>query len=182
MNIASKFDIAALNLFVAASEGTVSTEHRMEIFESVAGDLDLMVEALNALIVGHNARVYSGTLSAEKAFKSIKAEYKAIGFGEIVPFDCMEGPLEMLYYRKSSDEIDMDHMFEIIQKMFQKNETCPNERIKCGVYQLALRTITHYNLVAKDISFSRQVIDKVNSYTQEQKDSALLPPAIVTEL
>lgn len=182
MEITSNYQIAVANLAIALSEDTVSTEQREEIAKAVGNDIDRLIDVTNAYIVNANAKMYAGKLTAAKAKSYIKAEYKAIGFGNVLDYKYLEKPFEVFYDRKAFAAASAAEQLKKVKEVYERNQTCPNERIKCGVDSYALRLLYNFGLITEDIGFAKEIMETINGYSTEQKELAILPPAIITEL
>lgn len=182
MEIASNFEIAVANLAIALNDDAVSTEQRTEIAVAVGNDLDKMMEVVNAFVVANNAKMYEKKIDSAKAQKTIKAEYKAIGFEKIVEYRYLERLIALFYDRADFTAMAPARQVEAVREMFEQNRDCSEERVKVGIDSYALRILYNFGLVAEDIEFTKQLMRTINAYNAEQRDKALIPPAIVTEL
>lgn len=182
MEITSAYEIAVANLAVALSEDAVSTEQRAEIATAVGGDVDRLIDVVNIFIVHNNSKMYEGKITAAKAKSTVKAEYNAIGLGEVMKYYFLEKPIEVFYDRDTFSKSAPTEKVERIKEIFKRNLSCPNDRIRVGVDSYALRLLYHFGLIAEDLEFTKKLMIQINSYSTDHKEAAILPPAIVTEL
>lgn len=182
MEITSTYEIAVANLAIALSEDAVSTEQRKEIAAAVGGDIDRLIDVVNAFIVHNNAMMYEGKVAANKAKLTVKAEYNAIGFNKVLAYDYLEKPIEVFYDRDAFSKSAPADKVARIKEVFEHNISCPNDRIKVGVDSYVLRLLYHFGLIAEDLEFTKKLMATINGYSVESKEAAILPPAIVTEL
>lgn len=182
MEIASNYDIAVANLIVAMENNEVSTEQRNAVVEVVGHDLDLMMGALNAIVVAYNAKMYSGAIAAKKAKLYVKSEYNTIGFGEILDYSYLEAAISLFYDRKALRVGQPEDQLKAVKDIYAKNADCPNKRVKDAIASYCLRLLSHFNLVTQDMELTKRIMADINSMSEEDKNAAILPPAIVTEM
>lgn len=182
MEIVNTYDIASANLAIALETDSVSTEQREAVRTAVGEDIDLMMDALNAVIVSYNAKVYTGKISNEKAEKFVKAEYKAIGFTDMLDYKYLNAPISLFYSRGEFVSIGASEQVGRIKEMWQANQDCPVARVQDAVAIYTLRLLSHLGLITTDLEFTRTVMGVINDLDEARKTAAILPPAIVTEL
>lgn len=179
MQIVSDYAIASANLAMALSDNTVSVEHRTAVSEAVGTDLDNMIDAVNTIISAYNQMVHTGKCKPPKAAFAIKAEYRAMGFNSLLDYSFLEGVVNLFFDRETFPNPDT---LNRIKGIFQKNGECPVIRIKAGVDSYCLRLLTNAGLVTQDLPFTKHLLQRINAYSREMLDSAILPAIIVTEL
>lgn len=182
MEIVNEYEIASANLALALQNDAVSTEHREAIRTAVDGDLDKMMDAMNTVIVAMNAKVYGGTMTPERAKKTVAAEFKAMGFEWIVEYKYLQNAVNLFYDRAEVLKEPGEKQVERIRAMWDQNQNCPVERVRDGVSTYSLRLLSHLGIVTVDLDFTKSVMDEINGYDEGRKEKAILPPAIVTEL
>lgn len=182
MEITTDYEIASANLAIALADDAVSTEQREEIAAAVGDNLDRLIEVVNTFIVSYNAKMYAGQITAATAKKTVKAEYKAIGFGKVLEYKWLENVIELFYDKEAFASETHAERLARIKEIYESNRACVNERIRIGVDAYVLRLLNGFGLVTEDLEFTKKVMAVINGYTVEQRESAILPPAIVTEL
>ena len=183
MAIVTDYEIASANLFVALSRDSVSTEQREQIAAAVGDDLDLMIQTFNAIIVSYNKKAYDGTITFDKAEKFVKAEYKAIGFDKILSYTYFDRVVHLFYtLKRERDHFDFDNVLTIVREMVNRNDKCPVQPVKDSIYVFALRIMSAFDLVGKDLEFTEALMKKINEMSEERKETAAFPHAILTEI
>ena len=162
MEIASKYEIVAANLAIALQTDTVSVEQRSELRAAIGSSIDKLVDALNMIIVCYNKRMYAGEIAPEKAAKCVKAEYAAIGLSNVVAYDYFSAAVGAFF--------------------FEQNERCGCQRVKDALFIYCLRLLSHMGIVTADLSFTNLVMREINAITEDRKNAAIMPQALVTEL
>ena len=165
MEIASKYEIAAANLAIALQTDTVSVEQRSELRAAIGSSIDKLVDALNMIIVCYNKRMYAGEIAPEKAAKCVKAEYAGAFFT-----------------RKTLMALSTDEKLAWVKTIFEQNERCGCQRVKDALFIYCLRLLSHMGIVTADLSFTNLVMREINAITEDRKNAAIMPQALVTEL
>ena len=181
MEIASKYEIAAANLAIALQTDTVSVEQRSEL-RAVIGSSDKLVDALNMIIVCYNKRMYAGEIAPEKAAKCVKAEYAAIGLSNVVAYDYFSAAVGAFFTRKTLMALSTDEKLAWVKTIFEQNERCGCQRVKDALFIYCLRLLSHMGIVTADLSFTNLVMREINAITEDRKNAAIMPQALVTEL
>lgn len=182
MEIASNFEIAAANLAIALQTDTVSTEQRSELRTAIGGDIDKLVDALNMIIVCYNKRMYADEITPEKAARCVKAEYAAIGFSNVIAYDFFAAAIDLFFARKSLTALSTDEKIARVKEIFEQNERCGCERVKDALFIYCLRLLSHMGVVTADLSFTNCVMREINAITEDRKNAATMPQALITEL
>lgn len=178
MQIMSNVDIESANLVLAIANGTVSTEHREQIKDMVGNDVVKLISVLNVFVVNYYKKVRSGNTTIEKAEKTIKAEYKAIGLNEVIPYSCFEQSICFFFERNAFTDFEEKEKVDRIRELYESNRICESTPVKVGVDLLCLKLLVSFDLIPSDLEFSETLLDTVNSYTEEEKANALLPQAM----
>lgn len=182
MEIASKYEIAAANLAIALQTDTVSVEQRSELQTAVGGNLDKLVDCLNMIIVCYNRRMYDGEITPEKAAKSVKAEYTAIGLPKVLSYDYFAPAVGLFFERKGAAALETPEKLARIKEIFTQNERCNCQRVRDALHIYCLRLMSHMGIVTADLAFTRDVMQEINAITEERKGAAIMPQALITEL
>ena len=188
MEIASKYEIAAANLAIALQTDTVSVEQRSELraacgcTAAIGGSIDKLVDALNMIIVCYNKRMYAGEIAPEKAAKCVKAEYAAIGLSNVVSYDYFSAAVGAFFTRKTLMALSTDEKLAWVKTIFEQNERCGCQRVKDALFIYCLRLLSHMGIVTADLSFTNLVMREINAITEDRKNAAIMPQALVTEL
>lgn len=182
MEIASKYEIAAANLAIALQTDTVSVEQRSELQSAVGDDLDKLVDCLNMIIVCYNRRMYDGEITPEKAAKSVKAEYTAIGLSKVLSYDYFAPAVRLFFERKGAAALGTPEKLARIKEIFAQNERCNCQRVRDALHIYCLRLMSHTGIVTVDLAFTRDVMQEINAITEERKGAAIMPQALITEL
>lgn len=182
MEIASNYEIAAANLAIALQTDTVSVEQRSELRAAIGSSIDKLVDALNMIIVCYNKRMYGGEITPEKAARCVKAEYAAIGLSDVVAYSHFAAAIEMFFARKSLMALTPDEKIARVKAIFDQNERCSCGRIKDAMSIYCLRLLSHMGVVTADLSFTNCVMREINAITENRKNAAIMPQALVTEL
>ena len=190
MEIASKYEIAAANLAIALQTDTVSVEQRSELRAAIGNSIDKLVDALNMIIVCYNKRMYAGEIAPEKAAKCVKAEYAAIGLSRcnlasvhsLVAYDYFSATVGAFFTRKTLMVLSTDEKLAWVKTIFEQNERCGCQRVKDALFIYCLRLLSHMGIVTADLSFTNLVMREINAITEDRKNAAIMPQALVTEL
>lgn len=182
MEIASIYEIASANLAIALQTDTVSSEQRLELQTAIGNDIDKLIDCLNMIIVSYNRRMYSGEIAADKAAKSVKAEYAAIGLSKVVSYDYFAPAVELFFDRKSMTTLSSIERIERIKEISAQNERCSCQRVRDALHIYCLRLMSHMGIVTVDLAFTRDVMQEINAITEERKAAAIMPQALITEL
>lgn len=182
MEIASNYEIAAANLAIALQTDTVSSEQRTQLQEAVGSDLDKLVDCLNMIIVCYNRRMYDSEISPDRAAKSVKAEYNAIGFGRVLSYDFFMAAVDLFFARKAMSALDAQEKIARVKEIFSQNGRCQCQRVKDALDIYCLRLLSHMGIVTADLAFTRDVMQEINAITEERKGAAIMPQALITEL
>lgn len=182
MEIASKYEIAAANLAIALQTDTVSVEQRGELRAAIGNSIDKLVDALNMIIVCYNKRMYAGEIAPEKAAKCVKAEYAAIGLSNVVAYDYFSATVGAFFTRKTLMALSTDEKLAWVKTIFEQNERCGCQRVKDALFIYCLRLLSHMGIVTADLSFTNLVMREINAITEDRKNAAIMPQALVTEL
>lgn len=179
MQIVTSYEIASANFALALESDTVSTEQRTEIRAAIGDSLDNLIDAVNMLLVAYNRKYYAGRITAAKAIQTIKAEYKACKFNELLEYGYIERLVEIFYKR---EDFPNANTVQDIKAIYEKNLKCPQDRIRAGVDSYCLRLLSHCGAVTTDLHFTQELMNSLNCYTREQMDESILPACLVTEL
>ena len=182
MDIVSNYEIAIANLVVAMKGGVVTAELREKLTEAIGDDIELEMDALNAVIVCNLSKAYEGEVTFDKAMKTVKAEYKSLGFNKLLSYEFLEKPITLFFQMKQLGEMKPDDGLNAIKEIYAKNKNCPVEPVKDAIDALVLRLLSHYGAVTEDISFTQEVMSTINGFTEERKNAAVLPSVLVTEM
>lgn len=182
LEIASKYEIAAANLAIALQTDTVSVEQRSELRAAIGSSIDKLVDALNMIIVCYNKRMYAGEIAPEKAAKCVKAEYAAIGLSNVVAYDYFSAAVGAFFTRKTLIALSTDEKLAWVKTIFEQNERCGCQRVKDALFIYCLRLLSHMGIVTADLSFTNLVMREINAITEDRKNAAIMPQALVTEL
>lgn len=182
LEIASMYEIASANLAIALQTDTVSSEQRLELQTAIGNDIDKLIDCLNMIIVCYNRRMYSGEIAADKAAKSVKAEYAAIGLSKVVSYDFFAPAVELFFDRKSMTTLSAIEKLDRIKEISAQNERCSCQRVRDALHIYCLRLMSHMGIVTVDLAFTRDVMQEINAITEERKNVAIMPQALITEL
>ncbi len=181
LEIASKYEIAAANLAIALQTDTVSVEQRSELRAAIGSSIDKLVDALNMIIVCYNKRMYAGEIAPEKAAKCVKAEYAAIGLSTW-SHTIISPRRSARSCRKTLMALSTDEKLAWVKTIFEQNERCGCQRVKDALFIYCLRLLSHMGIVTADLSFTNLVMREINAITEDRKNAAIMPQALVTEL
>ena len=59
---------------------------------------------------------------------------------------------------------------------------CRCQRVKDALFIYCLRLLSHMGIVTADLSFTNLVMREINAITEDRKNAAIMPQALVTEL
>lgn len=182
MEICNAYEIAAANLALALERDVVSAEERQAVKEAVGESLDLTMDVLNMLIVSGNAKLCTGKLTAEKAKKLTKAEYKAMGLDAVLQYEQVEPAINLFFERAAFAATDAAAQTGSIAEIYNAGKSCPVERVRDALCIYCLRLLSHFGLVTYDMAFTREVLSDINGMDENRRAEAILPPAIISEL
>lgn len=130
----------------------------------------------------YNKRMYAGEIAPEKAAKCVKAEYAAIGLSNVVAYDYFSAAVGAFFTRKTLMALSTDEKLAWVKTIFEQNERCGCQRVKDALFIYCLRLLSHMGIVTADLSFTNLVMREINAITEDRKNAAIMPQALVTEL
>lgn len=175
MQIMSNVEIESAALVLAIANGTVSTENREQIKAMVGDDAIKLVNILNIFVVNYYKKVRSGKTTIDRAKKTIKAEYRAIGLDEVIPYSCFEESVCFFFERNTFADLEDSGKIDRIRELYQSNRNCESIPVKTGIDLLCLKLLASFDLIPANLEFSEIILETVTSYTTEEKANALLP-------
>lgn len=181
MEIASEYELAMANLACALASDTVSDDQRSAIRRSAAG-VDRVVGALNLFIISYCRKLLANEISAEKASLSVSAEYRACGLSDTLEYAGFKPAVDMFFTHKAGALTEIDSRLKAVSSIFEAACSCSEQRVKDAMQIYCLRLLSNFGLVTYDIAFTRKIISAINTITEERKEKAILPPALLSEL
>ena len=78
--------------------------------------------------------------------------------------------------------LSTDEKIARVKEIFEQNERCGCERVKDALFIYCLRLLSHMGVVTADLSFTNCVMREINAITEDRKNAATMPQALITEL
>ena len=108
--------------------------------------------------------------------------FVAIGLSNVVAYDYFSATVGAFFTRKTLMVLSTDEKLAWVKTIFEQNERCGCQRVKDALFIYCLRLLSHMGIVTADLSFTNLVMREINAITEDRKNAAIMPQALVTEL
>ena len=100
----------------------------------------------------------------------------------MVAYDYFSATVGAFFTRKTLMALSTDEKLAWVKTIFEQNERCGCQRVKDALFIYCLRLLSHMGIVTADLSFTNLVMREINAITEDRKNAAIMPQALVTEL
>lgn len=173
------FDILMANYAIALFEGTVTGGMRSDILAAVERDYKLVMRVADVIFLFCRGKIDDEMWAAEESISYARSEYNAVGLSSIVQYKFLAPAAEIYIERERFAASTPAEKAQIVKSIYTGNANNSHDKLKRAMYIHCLKLVMRYRIYLQDVELTKALTQIIDGYSQEERESAILPQCIM---
>lgn len=172
-------NMALMNYLVKFNDNNITESSRNKVIE-IVNDFDSYLTIFNEMVYICKLQIKNEIVTLQSICEKLKTEYQLLGFDKYINYRYLEDVIILSFNIVAPiNVLNPEMIFEKILHTIEELKNCKDNQLVHDLYYFMITIINSYSVAVFDIDTTRQILDKIESFHDEEIELKLLPEYLI---